>query len=120
VATAYAVVSDGSVWAWGQGRDGNLGDGQLTNNPVPARLTSITSPVQAVVTANSSSPGYTATVALGTDGSLWSWGAYYAGWTGATGLGPEGGTATASRVPRVPPACRIATLGGDIWFASLC
>jgi alpha-tubulin suppressor-like RCC1 family protein len=119
VATAYAVVSDGSVWAWGQGSDGNLGDGQLTNNPVPAKLTSISSPVQAVVTANSSS-GYTATVALRTDGSLWSWGAYYAGWTGATGLGPEGGTATASRVPRVPPACRIATLGGDIWFASLC
>ncbi len=26
-ATAYAVVLDGSVWAWGKGSDGNLGDG---------------------------------------------------------------------------------------------
>jgi alpha-tubulin suppressor-like RCC1 family protein len=120
VATAYAVLSDGTVWAWGQGSDGNLGDGQLTNNPEPTMLTSITSPVKEVVTAHDSNPGYTATVAMGTDGSLWSWGAYYAGWTGATGLGPEGGTATATQVPRVPPVCRIATLGGGTWFASLC
>lgn len=71
-------------------------------------------------TVNTGNPGYNASVALGTDGSLWSWGAYYAGWTGATGLGPEGGRATASRMPRIPPACWVATLGGDVWFASLC
>lgn len=120
--TAYAVLSDGTVWAWGKGSDGNLGDGQLTNTPVPAELTSITSPVKVVVT----SPGdYTAaTAAVGTDGSVWSWGDYYTAWDGATGLGGPTtggvGTATATRVPRVPSTCRLATLGGSIWFASPC
>ncbi|MFD2417713.1 RCC1 domain-containing protein [Amycolatopsis pigmentata] len=39
VVTGYALRSDGTVWAWGGGQDGALGDGQLfTSSSVPVRI----------------------------------------------------------------------------------
>jgi alpha-tubulin suppressor-like RCC1 family protein len=121
--TAYAVLSGGTVWAWGEGTGGNLGDGQTINNPVPTQLTSITSPIKTVVSGYNHSPGSIATVAVGTDGSLWSWGTIGVPWDGATGLGSNGGavaTATATRISRIPATCGVADLGGVTYFASTC
>jgi alpha-tubulin suppressor-like RCC1 family protein len=121
--TAYAVLSDGSVWAWGYGATGEIGRGHQANTSVPAKLTSITSPIKTVLSGDSGQPGSIAIVALGTDGSLWSWGEIGQPWNGATGLGTNGhanATATATRIPRLPAICGLGTLGGVAYFASTC
>jgi alpha-tubulin suppressor-like RCC1 family protein len=33
-----ATTRDGSVWCWGRGTEGQIGDGQLRNVPNPARV----------------------------------------------------------------------------------
>jgi alpha-tubulin suppressor-like RCC1 family protein len=118
--TVYALLSDHTVWAWAEGHGGNLGNGQYTNNPVPDEVTGITSPIRVVVSTDCCGSGFVATEALGTDGSVWGWGAAWGFGEGATGLHIDGGTATPGRVGRVPPICQIAADGGGVWFASLC
>ena len=39
---SMALRSDGSVWAWGQNNDGQLGDGTKTNRATPVRVPGIT------------------------------------------------------------------------------
>ena len=121
-ATVYALLSDHTLWAWGEGHGGNLGNGQFTNSPVPVQVTGITAPVKTVVSAptGGNASGFVATEALGTDGSVWGWGAAWGFGEGATGLGIDGGTATPGQVGRVPAICGIATDGGGVWFASTC
>ncbi|MDR1767181.1 MAG: fibronectin type III domain-containing protein [Propionibacteriaceae bacterium] len=65
-ASAYAVKSDGTVWAWGDNSSGQLGDGTFTKR---------SKPVQAAVTGVASvSAGGSTAYALKSDGSLWAWG----------------------------------------------
>ena len=67
-----ALKSDGTVWAWGWSRDGQLGDG-TTNN---SELSHSSIPVQVLnlynITAISAGAGHT--VALRNDGTVWAWG----------------------------------------------
>ena len=63
-----AVMTDGTVWCWGNDGLGALGDG--TSGPlqlVPVR-------VELELGARAVSAGYTHTCALATDGSVWCWG----------------------------------------------
>ena len=62
-----ALLSDGTVWAWGRNSEGQLGDGTTTQRTIPVKVTGLTS-----VTAIAAS--YYHTVALKRDGSLWVWG----------------------------------------------
>jgi alpha-tubulin suppressor-like RCC1 family protein len=65
-----AIKTDGSLWAWGSGYYGQLGDGNYydyTTCYVPTQVGSDTD--WALVSA-----GETYTVAVKTDGSLWTWG----------------------------------------------
>jgi alpha-tubulin suppressor-like RCC1 family protein len=69
----YALLSDGEVYAWGQGTDGELGDGGNVN--------SFTTPVQvrfpAGVTIASLAPDtmpFDAALAVDTTGHAWGWG----------------------------------------------
>jgi alpha-tubulin suppressor-like RCC1 family protein len=59
-----------SVWAWGGNASGQLGDGTLTNHLTPEQVTGISTSFIAGVSA-----GYQFAVVLGTDGSVWGWGA---------------------------------------------
>ncbi|HET9655778.1 MAG TPA: putative Ig domain-containing protein, partial [Kineosporiaceae bacterium] len=65
-ATGYALKSDGTVWSWGAGTAGQLGNGALGNSAVPvqAKVSGITS------IAGARLSGY----ALASDGRLWAWG----------------------------------------------
>jgi alpha-tubulin suppressor-like RCC1 family protein len=65
--TAYAVERDGSVWAWGRGIDGELGDGDATNRAVPTRVLTH-APVTKV------EGGGAMAYALDRQGQIWAWG----------------------------------------------
>lgn len=75
-ATAYAVTSDGTVWAWGYGRGGMLGTGTDAPNATrPVRVPGLPR-ISSVV------GGSTAAYALAADGTVWAWGSELAGMLG--------------------------------------
>ncbi|MBY9078904.1 RCC1 domain-containing protein, partial [Paenibacillus sp. CGMCC 1.18879] len=65
---SLALKSDGSVWAWGYGISGQLGDGSLTVRTTPVAVSGLTSEVTAIAGGNNHS------LALKSDGSVWAWG----------------------------------------------
>jgi alpha-tubulin suppressor-like RCC1 family protein len=88
-ATGYALRSDGTVWAWGDGQSGALGvadDGSYSTVPVQVaglehlRITAIAA-------------GYATGYALTSDGDLWAWGA------GGVGQLGNNGTSNSQAVP---------------------
>ena len=62
-----AVKTNGTLWAWGNNADGELGDGTTTDRSVPVQVG--TDAHWAQVAA-----GFFYTVAVKTDGTLWAWG----------------------------------------------
>ena len=70
VDTAYAIGSDGNLYAWGAGGDGELGNGTTSSTqstPVPVTL-------HAGVTPTAIAAGQDTGYAIGTDGNLYAWG----------------------------------------------
>ena len=66
--TVHAVKTDGTLWSWGIGSSGRLGNGaDLTNKSSPVQVGSLTD--WASVGA-----GFKHTLAVKTDGTLWAWG----------------------------------------------
>jgi alpha-tubulin suppressor-like RCC1 family protein len=65
--SCFAIKSDGSLWAWGENRGGQLGTGDRTNRFVPTRVGTGTGWVAVA-------PGWYHCLALKRDGSLWAWG----------------------------------------------
>jgi alpha-tubulin suppressor-like RCC1 family protein len=110
--TTYAV-SDGKAYAWGVGTNGQLGDGKLASSDVPVAVTGITSPVSSVVPAGYPNPGEVTIVALGTDGSLWSW-----GWAAFDETAKGGANQNPGKIPNVPAATGVYTQCGAAWFIS--
>ncbi|NUT48896.1 MAG: hypothetical protein HOV94_16555 [Saccharothrix sp.] len=76
--TAYALRSDGTVWAWGNNRRGETGTGTSGTDPVsPSQVVGLT---DVVSIAGGSQVAY----AVRSDGAVWAWGDDY--W-GALGTG---------------------------------
>ncbi len=80
--SALAVRTQGittvkTVWAWGGNGSGQLGDGTLGDHLTPERVTGIGAPSVTGISA-----GQKFAVALGSDGSVWAWGADDAGQLG--------------------------------------
>ena len=79
-AYTMAITSDGSLWGWGANRFGQLGDGTLTPRYAPVR---IMDDVIAVSTGCANFGTVSAhTMALTSDGTLWSWGHNHRGQVG--------------------------------------
>jgi alpha-tubulin suppressor-like RCC1 family protein len=78
---ALALRNDGTVWAWGFNRYGQLGDGSTTQRASPVQVQGLTG-----ITAISASAGQHS-LAVGGDGSIWAWGDNASGQLGA-GSGP--------------------------------
>jgi alpha-tubulin suppressor-like RCC1 family protein len=79
--TSAAIKTDGTLWLWGSGGNGQLGTGNRT---------SVSSPVQTISGGNnwksiSLSTGTPHAVAIKTDGTLWSWGRNADGQVGVSG-----------------------------------
>jgi len=63
----YAVKSDGSVWAWGSGWAGQLGNGTWSESDTPVQVPGLNGVVQIATGDNH-------VVVLKSDGTVWSWG----------------------------------------------
>jgi alpha-tubulin suppressor-like RCC1 family protein len=64
-----AMLANGSVWAWGAGGLGQLGDGTAQDSPVPVRVD-----LPAGVRFSQVCSGGDTSYALTSQGVLWSWG----------------------------------------------
>jgi alpha-tubulin suppressor-like RCC1 family protein len=67
----FAVLRrDGTVWSWGNGGSGQLGDGDWTNTATPVQAAGLSNVVAIIVP-----PAGDYTLALDAHGKVWSWGA---------------------------------------------
>ncbi|WP_336243019.1 RCC1-like domain-containing protein [Corallococcus exercitus] len=81
---SIAVRSDGTVWTWGSNSEGALGIGTLVSSAVPVRVPNL-SGIQSVASGLSTRQFEVYSLALGYDGTLWSWGANTDGQLGLDG-----------------------------------
>lgn len=64
-----AILTDGSVWTWGTGQFGQLGDGSTAGSSTPVQVT-----VPAGVTFSQVESGGSAEYAIDSTGAVWAWG----------------------------------------------
>ncbi len=86
-----ALRDDGMVWAWGRNEQGQLGEG-----PTWAIRRSTPVRVHRLIGARAMAAGFAHTVALKSDGTVWTW-----GWNGHGQLGDGSTTDRAAPVPVV-------------------
>ena len=72
---SLAIKADGSLWAWGNNANGQLGDGTIIGSLYPKKI---------MDNVKFASAGYYHSLAIKEDGSLWAWG------TGRIGSGDYG------------------------------
>jgi alpha-tubulin suppressor-like RCC1 family protein len=77
-----AILSDGSVWAWGNNKKGQLGDGSRASSSVPVRVD-----VPSGVTYVKVNSGGYSCYAIDSSGRLWAWGGNQ---NGQLGIGAGG------------------------------
>ena len=65
-----AIKTDGTLWAWGQNANGQLGLGDVVNRSSPVQVGTLSN----WLAVASGLSGYCHTIALKTDGTLWTWG----------------------------------------------
>lgn len=99
--TSYALKSYGTVWSWGNGDRGQLGDGTTDSSfAATHQVSDLTN-----VTAIAAGPAYA--LALKSDGTVWGWGAEYYGELG-----------TGKSVITTPVQIAPATLTGIVAIAA--
>lgn len=80
---SLAILADGSLWAWGNGRWGQLGNGGSKSSPVPIPVKTPAGLRPVAV----DSGGYSS-YAIDASGLLWAWGSNKYGQLGTGGSGP--------------------------------
>ena len=96
-----ALTTNGTVWTWGSGSHGELGNGAINPSHIPAQVPGLTN-----ITAISA--GWFHFLALKSDGTVWSWG------SNANGELGDGTTANRSNAVQVLNVSNIVVVsGGD-------
>ncbi|HYF96333.1 MAG TPA: hypothetical protein VD969_29350 [Symbiobacteriaceae bacterium] len=101
-----ALRSDGTVWAWGYNTDGQFGNGSTSGSPVrtPAQVPGLTK-----VTAIAA--GYSHSLALRSDGTVWTWGGNSQGQLG------DGSTDSRTSAARVAGLRDVVQIGAGQSFS---
>ena len=102
-----AIKTDGTLWAWGRGYGGSLGQGNTTLYSSPVQVGGLTTWLEV-------SAGYTLSMALKTDGTLWMWGK---GENGQLGQGDASDRSSPVQVGALTTWSGIAA--GGWWTAAL-
>ncbi len=90
VGHTVALKQDGTVWAWGLNTSGQTGDGGTANHATPTQVQTSAGFLEGVM-AIAIDQGSNHTVALKSDGTVWTWGNNS---SGQLGTGSTGGTST--------------------------
>lgn len=69
---SLAVKTDGTLWAWGDNPNGNLGTGNTTDYSIPTQVGALTN--WRKIAASNNQTGTCHSLAVKTDGTLWAWG----------------------------------------------
>lgn len=102
-----ALAQNGTVWAWGENRDGELGNGSpgivvtdpvTVSDPVTNPVQVLTAPAVPLTNVKAIATGGTHSLALRQDGTVWSWGYNGSGQLGNGSYG-EGAHGFATQVP---------------------
>jgi alpha-tubulin suppressor-like RCC1 family protein len=104
-ASAFAIGSDATVWAWGDNTSGQLGFNIDTSH-----LKIIPSSVSGLSGATAFSLGDSFSMALKSDGTVWAWGANRCG---QLGDGSKTSRSAPFQVPGLIGVVALATAGGD-------
>ncbi|WP_461671127.1 RCC1 domain-containing protein, partial [Mycobacterium tuberculosis] len=97
---SLALKDDGTVWAWGNNSNGELGDGTTANRLTPVQVFGL-SDVQAIAAGGNHG------LALRHDGTVWAWGQN--NW-GAIGIGTTSGRVTTPA--QVTGLCDVTAIAG--------
>ena len=75
--TTHATKTDGTLWVWGEGGGGRLGDGSEVSKSSPVQIGSLTDwsdGIQSYENNSRISVGTNLSLAIKSDGTMWSWG----------------------------------------------
>jgi alpha-tubulin suppressor-like RCC1 family protein len=100
-----ALLTNGTVWTWGTGPNGELGNGTTGHSYTPVQVTGLSN-VRAI------SCGWNHTLALKSDGTAWTWGLNNSGELG------DGTTLNRSIPVQVINVSNIVTVSGGDWHSS--
>lgn len=103
--TQYALLTDGQVWAWGQGTHGQLGDGGDANSFTAAVRVRFPPGVTIAFLPYDAQP-YDSALAVDTAGRAWGWG------LNLRGEFCDGGTEAAGVPVRIPLPGTVTALAG--------
>jgi alpha-tubulin suppressor-like RCC1 family protein len=87
-----AIKTDGTLWTWGNGSEGRLGNASLTGVLTPVTTFAGGNNWKQVSSSTSSSASTAHTAAIKTDGTLWTWGACSVGQLGTNNTTPNRST----------------------------
>jgi alpha-tubulin suppressor-like RCC1 family protein len=71
---SLALKNDGTVWAWGLNQYGQLGDDTYTDTSTPVQVNDPTDPTGYLSGVTAIAAGSSHSLALKSDGTVWSWG----------------------------------------------
>ena len=103
---SLALKSDGTVWAWGDNRGGQLGNGTADSNahPLPVQVSGLSKVV-------ASTSGDYHSLALKSDGTVWAWGYNAEGQLG------DGTTTSRFSPVQVSGLSGVAAIAGGVYHS---
>jgi hypothetical protein len=106
---SMALADDGTVWVWGYGADGELGNGSTADSSTPVAVNALPGGRKAVRVA----AGDYHNLALADDGTIWAWGYGFYGELGDGTFWTSSpfGSSTPVQVVGLPPTKQVLSIG---------